>query len=265
MRGAIFSPVLFTGYWLLGIGYFMSATIPNTQHPVPNILALETSGRIGSIALAQGPTLLEARTLSAAMKHATELAPTIAAMTAAQNWAPADIHHIYVSTGPGSFTGLRVAIAFARALSQATGAKLVAVPTLDVLARNAPPDVTNLVVLLDAKRGQTFAARFQRTGPNLTRVEGPTLVAPAEIIARARQHGPVWVTGEGVDYHRDSLGDAQVLDKSLWPGLAQHVHTLGLELATRGEFTPRDALLPVYIRLAEAEELWRKRQGLPLN
>lgn len=236
--------------------------------PLPNILALETSGRIGSIALAQGPTLLATRTLSAAMKHATELAPTIAAMTAAQNWTPADIHHIYVSTGPGSFTGLRVAIAFARALSQATGgggAKLVAVPTLDVLARNAPPDVTNLVILLDAKRGQTFAAHFQRIGSNFTRTEGPALVAPADILARARQHGPVWVTGEGVDYHRDSLGDAQVLDKSLWPGRAEHVHALGLDLANRGEFTPRDALLPVYIRLAEAEELWRKRQGLPLH
>lgn len=236
--------------------------------PLPHILALETSGRTGSVAVARGPELLATCTLAHTMRHASELMPAIAKLCAAQSWSSADLHQLYVSTGPGSFTGLRVAISIARALAQATGCQLVAVPTLDVIALNAPPEADSVVVLLDAKRGQVFAARYLRRAAALERRSPPALVAPAQIVAEAaKEGGPVWVLGEGVDYHRAALlgagADVREVPRELWPARAAGVHQIGYGLAAHGAFTPRDALLPAYLRLAEAEELWRKRHGLP--
>src|SRR5438874_13743504 len=106
----------------------------------PRIIAIETSGRTGSVAIAHGPGLLAVRELPATMRHAAELMPAIRELVRAQGWQPAEIDHVYVSLGPGSFTGLRIAVAMARALAQAVGCRLVGVPSLDVIAENAPPE-----------------------------------------------------------------------------------------------------------------------------
>ena len=239
---------------------------------LPRIAALETSGRIGSVALALGPTLLAQHNFSHTMRHAAELMPTLAQLYQTQSWAPDQLDHVYVSTGPGSFTGVRIAISIARALAQSTHCQLVAVPTLDVLAQNAPPEVANLVVLLDAKRGQVFAAHYilapsSTNAGRFHRAAGPLLTAPAPFLAAASAApGPLYILGEGIDYHRPELATVPHLeiDQSLWPARAAAVHQLGYALAQQNLFTPRDTLLPTYIRLAEAEEVYRKKHGLPL-
>jgi tRNA threonylcarbamoyladenosine biosynthesis protein TsaB len=235
----------------------------------PRILAIETSGRVGSVALARGAELLAEESFSHGMRHAVALLPTIARLCTDADWQPADIQDIYVSTGPGSFTGLRIAIAMARALAQALGCRLIAVNTLDVIAANAPVHIENLAVILDAKRGQVFAARYQRTpapeSPGLLRrVAGPVLANPQEFLAHTAR--PTAVMGEGVSYHRSALAagggpDLIELDPALWVPCAGTVHRLGYAAALRGEYIPLEKLTPVYIRLAEAEELWLKRHA----
>jgi tRNA A37 threonylcarbamoyladenosine modification protein TsaB len=87
---------------------------------------------------------------------------------------------------------------------------------------------------------------------------GPELADPREFLARCPR--PIAVLGEGVDYHRDALdqSDVTVLDKSQWPGKAENVLRVGLELADQGQYTPGNELLPLYIRRPEAEEKWEK-------
>ena len=83
------------------------------QHPL--ILALETSSRIGSVALAAGPRLLAQQRFSAPMTHSAEILPAVAQLTARFNNRPDEIEHIYLSIGPGSFTGLRIAVTVVKA------------------------------------------------------------------------------------------------------------------------------------------------------
>src|SRR2546430_1390093 len=99
-----------------------------------NILAIETSSRWGSVAVAAGDTLLATEHLPEGNRHAIELMPAIQRLTSTQGWQPHQLDELYLSLGPGSFTGLRIAIAIARAIHQATGCKLLGVPTLDVIA-----------------------------------------------------------------------------------------------------------------------------------
>src|SRR4051812_14993677 len=125
-------------------------------------LAIETSGRIGSVALIDGDSIEEAE-FPHGLKHAAGLIPLIDRLCRERNLCPTDLSELYVSVGPGSFTGLRIGITLAKTLAFATGAKLLAVPTLRVLAANAPPEARHLVPVLDAKRDQIFTARFERT------------------------------------------------------------------------------------------------------
>ncbi len=237
---------------------------PLSNESAPRIVAIETSSRIGSVAVACGGHVSGQRQFSKAMRHAVELMPAIRDLTRQQGWKPRDIQHVYVSAGPGSFTGIRIAVAIARTLQQALGCKLISVPTVDVLAANAPANALHLAVLLDAKRGQVYAARYQRHAGSgaLHRTHGPVLADPREFLSQAPR--PLHILGEGIDYHRDAIagseGEIIEVDRPLWQAQAAMVHKLGWALAQSGAFIDRDLLLPIYLRKAEAEEVWEKKQ-----
>ena len=219
-------------------------------------LALETSGRAGSVALARDGVVLAEEQFAHGLKHAAGILPIIDRLCRGQGWGPRDLEAVYVSAGPGSFTGLRVGITVAKALAFATGAKVVAVPSAEVLVRNAPPGWERVVIVLDAKRGQIFTAVFEnRDGVAVVR-EGAHLGRLSEVLARTPR--PVHLIGEGIPYHQESIPieDAGVIvvPSGLWQARAGAVVEVGEGMARRGEFVEPDALVPVYIRLPEAEE-----------
>src|SRR3974390_1867523 len=80
----------------------------------PRILLIETSGRAGSVALAEGAELLRLRQLDEGRRHARDLAPGVAGLLAEQGWTPDRLSAVVVSLGPGSYTGLRVGIMSAK-------------------------------------------------------------------------------------------------------------------------------------------------------
>ncbi|HEX8324719.1 MAG TPA: tRNA (adenosine(37)-N6)-threonylcarbamoyltransferase complex dimerization subunit type 1 TsaB [Tepidisphaeraceae bacterium] len=238
---------------------------------MPRALALETSGRQGSVALAEDGVVVAEETFSHGLQHAANLLPMIDRLTVARGWTPASIDHVYVSVGPGSFTGLRVGVTLAKTLAFATGAKIVAVPSTRVLLANAPAEATEVVIVLDAKRGQIFTARFAR--PNVdsnvdaaagagapdadwTEIEPAHLDTLAAVLARSRR--PVHLIGEGLPYHRDAIppGEPNVIvtPDTAWQAHARHVATLGTRAAANGDFADPFTLTPLYVRLPEPEE-----------
>src|SRR4051812_38082739 len=131
---------------------------------MPGALAIETSGRVGSIALVDGDNVIAEEQFPHGLKHAAEILPMIDRVCRARGWTAVDLEQLYVSVGPGSFTGLRIGVTLAKTLAFATGVKLVAVPTVRVLVENAPADAAHVIIVLDAKREQIFTARFERVG-----------------------------------------------------------------------------------------------------
>jgi tRNA threonylcarbamoyladenosine biosynthesis protein TsaB len=157
---------------------------------------------------------------------------------------------------------LRIGITLAKTLSFATGAKIVAVPSVRVLVENSPVEARNVVVVLDAKRDQIFTASFERTGEMWKQVEPAQLSSLGEMLGKTPR--PVHVIGEGIPYHRKFIdaGDAGVIvtDESLWRPRAGVVARSGFELAARGEFADGMRLAPIYIRRPEAEEKFQERR-----
>jgi tRNA threonylcarbamoyladenosine biosynthesis protein TsaB len=227
-------------------------------------LAVETSGRIGSVALGIGPAVLETRTFSTPLRHAAELLPTVDRLCQDRDVKPDAIEEVYVSGGPGSFTGLRIGVTFARALALACGAKVVRVPTLKVIAQNAleaPPPPTTLAVVLDAKRRRVFAAPFALDSGAYAPTREPAELDPDVFFATLPRGCAV--LGEGLAYHSEAVERAglRLLPEALNRPRAEIVHRIGYREARNGRYDDTATLIPIYIRRPEAEEVWERRHS----
>lgn len=231
--------------------------------PTGFALAFETSSVWGSVVLGRGGEIVGTRTFSAPRRHAVEFISIIDVLCRAGSVEPAAVEHVYVSAGPGSFTGLRIGITAARTIALATGARVVAVPSLEVVAQNAaqapvPPE--HVAVILDAKRRRVYAATFAHLGEKYVPVTEPAEVDPAEFLAK--QDPSCAVLGEGVQYHQAAVDASRltVLPDPLYRPRAETVYRLAIERAAQGRFDDPRALTPIYIRLPEAQEKWEQRQ-----
>lgn len=220
-------------------------------------LAIETSSRSGAVTLGRGDQIVESVQLGPQRRHTMALMPAIEAVCGRHDVTPAAIGEIYVSAGPGSFTGLRIGITTAKTLAHVTGAKLVAVPTLDIVIENAPIEYEHVAVCLGAKRGQCFTGVYRRAGDRWQRVIDPTLMTPAELLERAAR--PLAVVADHLPPF-DWPGDVECLDEALAEPRSQVAWRLGRAAAQAGRFVEAMALVPLYIRLPEAEEVWQARQ-----
>jgi tRNA threonylcarbamoyladenosine biosynthesis protein TsaB len=223
------------------------------------ILAIETSGPHGGIALADSERLLDQRPLDEGLRHGRDLLVAVRDACSRTGWTPKDIELVAVSIGPGSFTGIRIAVIFAKFTAWHTGARLVAVPSLRALAENAPPDATRVVPILDAKRGGLFASVFERRRDGFEETLGPALIEPEDLARRLRP--PAFILGRGIPKARHALGGFDLAPKDLWDVRPSAVARLGLAMDARGEHADLWRLEPVYIRPPEAEELWQRRHS----
>ena len=221
---------------------------------------METAGRDGSVALVDGGTVVAESTFPGGFRHAAGLLPLIDHLMRTQGWLSADLDHVYVSAGPGSFTGIRIGVTVAKALAIAAGVRLVAVPSLAVIVENAPAESAHAAVVLDAKREQVFAATFDRTADGWAEREPAHLEGLTHLLERSPR--PVHLMGDGIPSHRQYIpADAGVIvtPPELWRPRAAVVARLGSALAAAGRFVDPDQLLPTYIRRAEAEEKYDLR------
>ncbi len=227
-------------------------------------LAFETSTAIGCVALGRGDEILATRRLSRPRSHAVEFLPAIEAVCRGADVGPVQIGEVYVSSGPGSFTGLRIGITAARMIAFATGARLVAVPTLEIIAQNAAehdPRPAEVAVLLDAKRGHVYTAAFIYQSGRYVPTTPATEADPLAFLSA--QSPQLAVLGEGVLYHRAAVqaSGRVILPETLFPPRAETVYRLGRSRALRGEFVSPREFVPTYIRPPEAEEVWARKQA----
>jgi tRNA threonylcarbamoyladenosine biosynthesis protein TsaB len=148
----------------------------------------------------------------------------------------------------------------------ATGVKLVAVPSLAVLARNAPADAQHLIIVLDAKRDQIFTARFERGrdgSDEWIEREPAHLDDLGSMLSRAPR--PVHLLGEGIPFHAKFLptGDSAVIvtPEETWRARAAAVAAIGIPMAAAGRFSDPFSLTPIYVRKPEAEEKYEQRHS----
>jgi tRNA threonylcarbamoyladenosine biosynthesis protein TsaB len=222
------------------------------------ILALETSGREGSVALLDrsggAVTPLVQRALPDGQRSAKSLLPCVAAALREVAWRPADLDLIAVTTGPGSFTGLRIGVVAAKTLAYATGAKLVGVHTLTTIAAGVPCDAPRLWVLLDAQRQEFFAACFDMRRPLAKQLDPETLVIGFDQWLSLVNAGDA-VAGPPIAKLRERLpAELTVADTPPASPQAADVGRLATAHFESGDVVDPLALVPRYFRKSAAEE-----------
>jgi tRNA threonylcarbamoyladenosine biosynthesis protein TsaB len=177
------------------------------------LLAFDTSGFSGSVALLrgaqEGAEILCETTLDSGRRSAQTLAPAIARLLAARQIEPSQIGLVATTTGPGSFTGLRVGVTTAKTLAYAVGAQVLGVSTLEASAHGVPErwlagHERTIEAVLDAQRKELFVGRFALQSaaeasdgiPHLARLAEDRIVS-AEAWLRELAPGTI-VTGEGL-------------------------------------------------------------------
>lgn len=220
------------------------------------ILALETSGFGGSIALLDDDRVLGERILDAQRRHAQTLVPEIHALLQDHGRKTSECELIAVSSGPGSFTGLRVGITCAKTIAYATGAKLAAVPTFPCLAAGCPVDIDRVQVIMNAQRQELFVGRFQRETATSWGESQPLGIEP--VVTWQEQLGPDdAVTGPGLEAIAETLATrCRVLPAEYWQPQARWVGRLGLQYLQAGRSVSCWDLQPLYVRKSAAEEKW---------
>lgn len=224
------------------------------------LLAIDTATQVMSLALHDGRGLLAEQTWHTANNHTVELAPSIATILAHSNATVEQLKVIAVSTGPGSYSGLRIGVALAKGMAAARKLPLVGVSTLDTLAAAQPHSPTSLIVVVQAGRGRVIVGRYQwRKGHWSAR--GDTQLMEWESLLNSID-GPAHLTGEINANGHDAIIVAQErgIPVTLVPSAyrLRRAGFLAEEAWTRYHATPNafDAakLIPTYIKTQDVPE-----------
>lgn len=228
-------------------------------------LAIETATDRATVALGHGAGDAAEREIVGARRHAAGLIPAIADLLAEAGWTLDQVSGLVLSDGPGSFTGLRVGGAVAKALARARGWAVWTAPSLLVRAAGVAEEGQTVLAVTDALRGEVYAAAY-RFGPgSIERVLPPSVYPPEALGA-----GPV--------------RPDRVVAEVPAPMAALLERAFGVGLVTGERATPRARILlgladraggasrieqvegwePVYGRPAEAQARWETAHGRPL-
>ncbi|MCS7172526.1 MAG: tRNA (adenosine(37)-N6)-threonylcarbamoyltransferase complex dimerization subunit type 1 TsaB [Armatimonadetes bacterium] len=217
------------------------------------VLGIETATETVSVALVDETGLRAERTRRAWRRALEWLVPAIQGMLRDADLAPEDVRGVAVSTGPGSFTGLRVGIATAVGWAHARGVPACGVSTLHALAVGCSP-APFVVPVLDARRGEISAALFVREGESYRVLMEELTATPEIVLGRLREFGVEELTFVGDGLHRyghllrQAFPRAHTAPRALWGPRAAAVAELGRERLLRTGGEPLQAIQPRYGR-----------------
>lgn len=237
---------------------------PPASSAEPLLLAVETATSVSSVAVLEGLALLAEVTLPRERADAEALLPAVERALARAGKREAEIEAFAISIGPGTFTGLRVGLATVKGLAFGSQRPVVPVSTLAALACGAAATRESVAALLDARRGEVYAAVYPPRG-SIAPDRGPWPVepllregvyTPEELAERLPR--PCVLVGEGAFLHAEELrrrlgATAQLASLDEGRARALHVGQLGVCCLARGLGLPAEQVVPRYLRRAEAE------------
>ena len=223
------------------------------------ILGLDTATWNASVGLRIDGVLAAEKSRTADGSHAVSLLSLIEEVLRDGECSVCDLEAVAVSGGPGSFTGLRIGWSVAKGLAYATGARLIAVPTLEALARTVAHLSGTVCPALDARKGELYAACFQSANGGFQRLTDDLLLTPEALLGVLPR--PCVVLGDAVPVYgaflQQHLGACVTLLPSDTHGPSGGmIAAMADERLHAGGPDDLSSLEPRYIRPSEAELKW---------
>lgn len=222
------------------------------------ILLIETSTSVLSVALAQDGTVVSERVCTEPRMQASLTAPLVKEVLDEAGLSAKDCDAVCVSSGPGSYTGLRVGVSTAKGLAFGANIPLLSMCTLDILVEGYPvkPDMTDFVMadsdrpsyfvpMIDARRMEVYTAVYSADGQRLTEVEAK-VIGPDSFSEYLAQ-GEVLFVGDGALKCKDVIGHPNARFQEAFP-LARHMAKGAQKAFDEGKFENLAYFEPFYLK-----------------
>ena len=212
------------------------------------ILSIDTSSKTCSVAVTEDEKVLYAKTLDEGLTHSETLMPLVDEVLKCADTDISDVELVACVNGPGSFTGLRIGICAAKGFAQTLNIPLAQIDTLELLYRNAADFDGIVVPMLDARRGQVFAALFE----NGKRVSEDMAEAVEDVVKLTEGKKALFM-GDGAAVLKEKIlavkSDAVFCEDNF-----PHAEKAA-GLALRAEKTDAYGIMPNYLRKSQAERI----------
>ena len=226
------------------------------------VLGIDTATAVSTVGVVREERILGEVAERSGSGHAARLPALVERALQQSAVTLQQVDAIAVSIGPGSFTGLRVGLGFAKGIAFAGARRVVGVSTLEALATAAPSGFATIATVTDARRGETYVAIFRRSDREVVRVCEDLALTPEaaaeHLIGALRGEGRLLVVGDAAKRYPEVFGrlGAEGLEVASFDEIYPRggvVALLGEQRLARGEADRVEALLPVYVRAPEAE------------
>lgn len=231
------------------------------------ILAFDSSAVSASVALVEDGKLLAESYLNVGLTHSATLMPMTQQLLQASNCKLEDVDALAVSAGPGSFTGLRIAVSCVKGIAAALNKKCVAVSTLEAMAYNLPPiGEFTICAVMDARCKQFYNALFKVQNGEITRLCDDRAIMVDKLGEELKNiSGDIVLVGDGSPLAFSMLADnnnVKLPPDNLRFQKASSVAAAAIKKYNNNETVSAAALMPSYLRLSQAErELIAKNKG----
>ena len=227
------------------------------------ILALDSSASPASAALLEDGKILSEFYINTKQTHSQTLMPMVEAVLRLSAKTLDDVDCLAVSAGPGSFTGVRIGVSCVKGLAMARNITCAGVSTLRAMAENARGMDGVVCAVMDARCGQVYNALFRVENGEIERLCADRALPISELYAECKAYGDkLLLVGDGAALcHKTfSAFGARLLQPQQQFQRASGVAIAAQEQLCAGQTVTPDALMPIYLRLPQAERELKKKQ-----
>ena len=227
------------------------------------ILSLDSSADVGTVALCEDERLLAEMTVNTGNTHSESLLPTVEAVLKITGTDINDVDLFACSTGPGSFTGVRIGVATVKGIAYGKNKPCVSISTLYALAQNLRGFNGIICPVMNARRKQVYTALFRYQNGQAERLFPDNAIAITELDELLKQYGePVYLTGDGYSITEELLTHKIIpTPERLRHQSAYSVAQIARKTYMEGIVTTDSEMVPTYLRPSQAERERTEREG----
>ena len=230
------------------------------------LLAVDTTAKAASVCLASEDSIIGEFFVNTALTHSQTLMPMLEQLLSSTGTKVDELDAIAVNAGPGSFTGVRIGVAAVKGIAFADRLPCISVSTLESMAYNCLGDDCIVCAAMDARCSQVYNALFRVTGNRVERLCDDRALALSDLKADLQKYSEkIVLVGDGAalcaEFLSDSLCNVRLAPENHRIQTASSVALAARERLKNGETVSAEQLMPVYLRLPQAQRELNKRLG----